>query len=295
MTMFSRLVFLLCASLFLRFPTSQTPRAYKIHDLERLQKTVLKDVVEIKSINNLQSSNFPADFEIEMKNISNKPIYYMHVAVFFSETSRLMGNPYGCKLVFGNKNLININNLPDPTDIPAKPGENFVLRGVGVKNIRKLFESNMDGSNVGVALSKIVIFFQMINFGDRTGYLGATPIPTAKKVSQNLPGSTNLGKTFLASTNIGNSCLVSTNLGKSSLVSTENTSNKRQLPCNCDHWRFAQTLPCVTGECNVDQATLDSEVPITCLCELHFSCTGCQSALIMDDCPKNQLPCPPAS
>jgi hypothetical protein len=184
-SLFSRLVFLLCAAVLVIAPVSQTPRTYKIHDLERLQKTVLKDVVEIKDTKNLQSINFPEDFEVEMKNISNKPIYYMFVAVVFSETPG--GTPYGFDLKFGNKNLINISNRPDPTDIPAKPGETFILKAVNAKYARKYFASRIDSSNIETALSKIVLVFQIINFGDGTGYLVATPVSATKKVSQTPP------------------------------------------------------------------------------------------------------------
>jgi hypothetical protein len=176
MTIFSRLLFLLCATTFLMSSVSQTPRTYKIHSLERLQ-TVLNEVVKVENIHKLQSSNFPQDFEIEMRNISKKPIYFMHVVVIFSETSRLGlgGPPVGFQVSFGNRKLINISNPPDPTDIPAKPGETFVLKPAAesVKGVRKYFENKVGSNNVENALSNVVLVFQTINFGDGTGYMGA--------------------------------------------------------------------------------------------------------------------------
>jgi hypothetical protein len=189
MTIFRRLVFLLCVTLFMLTPVSQTPRTYKIHDLENLQ-TVLNEVVKIENIDKLQSDIFPEDFEIEVRNISKKPIYFMHVVVIFSETSRLgLGSPpIGFTVSFGNnRKLISISNRPDPTDIPVKPGETFVLKPhpENVKSVRKYFEDRIGSDNVEDALSNIALSFQTINFGDGTGYLTGHAYP-AKKVSQNV-------------------------------------------------------------------------------------------------------------
>jgi hypothetical protein len=76
------------------------------------------------------------------------------------------------------------NNRPAPTDTPAKPGETFVLKpDVGsVKGVRRYLEDNVGSSNVETALNSVVLVFQVINFGDGTGYLGATPDKATRKV-----------------------------------------------------------------------------------------------------------------
>jgi hypothetical protein len=179
MTISSRLVFLLCVSLFTLTPVSQTPRTYKIHDLGNLQ-TVLNEVVKIENIDKLQSDKFPADFEIEMKNITKKPIYYMDIVVILRGTPLIGAIPTGFRMSFGNPKLINNENLPGPTDIPANPGETFVLKPhpENVKSVRQYLSNQFGDSNVEAALSNVVLIFQVINFGDGTGYLAGSAYPT---------------------------------------------------------------------------------------------------------------------
>jgi hypothetical protein len=186
MTTFSRLLFLLCGAVFLMGSVWQTPRTHKIYNFDKLQKTVLKEVVKIENMDKLQSSNFPQDFEIQMRNISKKPIYFMDVMVLLSETAKLGlgGSSFGFRVRFGNPKLTSINNRPDSTDTPAKPGETFVLKpdAANVKDLRSYFQSRIDSSNVDAALSNVTLIFQVINFGDGTGYLESEP-DKSKKVS----------------------------------------------------------------------------------------------------------------
>jgi hypothetical protein len=182
MTTFKRLVFVLCAVLFTLAPVSQTPRTYKIDSIEHLQ-TVLNEVVEIKNIDKLQSDKFPEDFEIEVKNISKKPIYFMDMWVTFRGTPLIGAIPIGFDVSFGNPKLKSNDNRPDPTDTPVKPGETFVLKPHPeiVKSVRQFLENTVGSNNVDSALSSVALSFQVINFGDGTGYLAGQAYPAKKR------------------------------------------------------------------------------------------------------------------
>src|SRR5436853_6178163 len=60
---------------------AQQERTYKIYE-----PNWPKGLLEIKQVNNLQSPSFPKDFEVEVKNISNKPIYAIFIGVIVPES-----------------------------------------------------------------------------------------------------------------------------------------------------------------------------------------------------------------
>ncbi len=181
MTMFSRALFLLCLSIFTLAPVSQTPRTYKIHDLENIQ-TVLKEVIEIQNIEKLQSDKFPEDFEIEVKNISKKPIYFVDIVVIFRGPALIGSIPIGFRVGFGDGKLIDIDNRPGPTDIPINPGETGILKPypANVNSVRKFLENRLGSDNVENALSSVALSFQVISFGDGTGYIAGQAYPSKK-------------------------------------------------------------------------------------------------------------------
>jgi hypothetical protein len=269
MTLFSRFLFLFCVGTFLLVPASQAPRKYKIYSPEKIQ-TGLKEVVEMKSIEKLQSRNFPEDFEIEMRNVSKKPIYFMHVMVIFSGTSGLGGgNPVGLQVSFGNnRKLVSISNRPSPSDIPAKPGETFVLKPENndAKNVRKFFEDRVGSSNVEKVMSDVILVFQTINFGDGTGYMGGEP-DSDQKVSQNTSSSNK------------------EDLRKSFLVSTKSTPYTKAQTCS--NWKITDESPveCVNPNCFVNQTGLSGPV-LRRLCSRCKPCDngGCCNDDFLGDC-----------
>jgi len=180
MTTVNLLMFLLFVSLFGQDPVSQNQRTYKINQPEAL-RTVLTEVIEIKKIENLQSDNFPQDFAIEVKNISKKPIYFIEIAAILPKAVP-GGMPIGFSLNYGNSpKLISFDNRPEPTDIPIAPGETGILKGtMGAQGTRKYLEKMMGSSNIETALSHVVLWFQIINFGDGTGYMVGSPYPRQK-------------------------------------------------------------------------------------------------------------------
>lgn len=149
---------------------------------EHTKFTALKacEVIEIKKVENLQSDNFPEDFALEVKNISQKPIYYFYIAAVLPMTGR-GGIPTGFDLLYGNRALISFDKMPEPTDIPIAPGETFILKAENAKNVRQYIENIWGSDYLETALSSVVLAFQVINFGDGTGYIIGDPYPAHKE------------------------------------------------------------------------------------------------------------------
>ena len=147
---------------------AQQERTCKVYETN-----VPKGVLEITKINNLQSSSFPQDFEIEVKNISSKPIYYIYIFANFSGSGAL---PYGLMLRYGRRELAGFE-LAEEKDVPLLPGKSVIL-GTDTpvrQNIMPRFKDN--DAEWARATSHVNVSFQYLHFGDGTGYMMSKPYP----------------------------------------------------------------------------------------------------------------------
>ncbi|HEX8999379.1 MAG TPA: hypothetical protein VGB07_05735 [Blastocatellia bacterium] len=145
-------------------------------------------VFEIKKVNNLQSASFPEDLEVEVKNISNKPIYFIYIAVTLPETG---APPLGFHLEYGRREISNselaqqrgdssLTVLPEEKDVPILPGESAFLR------VKPPFRQDMvprfkdNDAEYAWATRRAIMAFQRLSFGDGTGYVTSHPYPVRK-------------------------------------------------------------------------------------------------------------------
>lgn len=141
-----------------------------------------KGVFEIKKVNNLQSASFPQDFEVEVKNISNKPIYYIYINATLPETG---APPMGFHLCYGRRELANFQLaedrgapiLPEEGDIPILPGESALLLVTPPfrQDMVPRFKDN--DAEYAWATRRVSMAFQRLSFGDGTGYETSHPYP----------------------------------------------------------------------------------------------------------------------
>lgn len=143
-----------------------------------IEKFASSDVpLKIVRVDNLQSANFPSDLEIEVKNVSSKPIFYIRLGVFFPEVLGDNGNSSVITLRYGNPKLINIKNRPHPEDIPIRPGGSHVFKvpaeqADGFKKFVRTRNLPVD------KILSISLRIDTINFGDNTGFTsGGLPYP----------------------------------------------------------------------------------------------------------------------
>lgn len=89
-------------------------------------KVKLKAEKEAK-FKDLNNSDWVRDFELEVKNTSNKPIYFLELWLMLPETISENNNPIAFSLRFGRVDFIHFNTRPLATDIPIQPGETYTL------------------------------------------------------------------------------------------------------------------------------------------------------------------------
>src|SRR5215831_19381423 len=119
-------------------------------------------------IRNLDSDNFPYDLEIDVKNVSPKPIYFFRVNLLFpgvpgpsGGTGAILGFP----LYYGRLEMISLGERATPDDPPLEPGETLVLRSSeGYQQGLRIYRST--ASIQDSAFNDFTIDFQEVGFGD---------------------------------------------------------------------------------------------------------------------------------
>jgi hypothetical protein len=122
-----------------------------------------------KAFKDLKNEKWLRDFELEVTNTGDKPIYLLHLLLTLPEIIAPDGNKVGFLLHYGRSQLGNVETKAAPDDIPIKPGETHVFRLPDVKVISwerfKQREGRPDPK-------KLILKFQILSFGDGTGFVG---------------------------------------------------------------------------------------------------------------------------
>lgn len=116
-------------------------------------------------VRNVTSERWIFDLEIEVTNVSAKPIYYMDMFLFPVGFKSPQGYRIAYLLRYGRAKLINITEPVERDDIPIEPG---------AKHIFKISRSDAEGWEAvrgeRAEPQKLELQFQGINFGDGTGF-----------------------------------------------------------------------------------------------------------------------------
>lgn len=142
--------------------------------------------IKIK-IKNLNNERLLRDLEIEVTNKSDKPIYYLKLSIFFPGVIGPNGNQVGYPFRYGRLDLIDLTNRAKPEDVPLRPGETYVFKFSEQDWLG--WEAFASKRNLSKSEPKKVgIRFQVLNFGDGTGYVTTSglPIPKNKKQEQKI-------------------------------------------------------------------------------------------------------------
>jgi hypothetical protein len=149
-----------------------------------LENTIPKDLpfkIKIKkekeeSFKDLKNDNWLREFELELTNTGDKPIYFFYLTLVSDVT--LGGQPLVFPLTYGRAELGDIVTKASSDDIPIQPGEMYVLKvrsgtvGAWERSIR---EQRFPQA------TRLQAVFQELSFGDGTGYFGNHPYPPAGK------------------------------------------------------------------------------------------------------------------
>jgi len=156
---------------------TQSPAERKIDT-----RTFKKMPLAVKEVRNLQKQeDWFRDLEIEVQNISDKPIYFISLIIKFPDipaappTMRADGttpskSTTGFGLTYGTRRLIDVKNLATPDDVPLKPGETYVFK-IPDSRVKGLEHMKREMNLLPEATNKIDIEFDIISFGDGTGYV----------------------------------------------------------------------------------------------------------------------------
>jgi hypothetical protein len=158
-------------------------RVYQVREGNRLSK-----VIRIEEMVNINSPEFPKGFQIKIKNLTSKPIYHISINVHLPDTEPFRLGDIWFPLQFGRPKLLqNSLRLEDLTQADREqhpltsiePGKSALIGIEGgdetAEIVRKQIETEFGNDNS--ATKRLELTFQVINFGDGTGYIIGHPYP----------------------------------------------------------------------------------------------------------------------
>jgi hypothetical protein len=128
-----------------------------------------------ESFKDLQNEKWLREFELEVTNTGDKPIYFLYITMGTNvkvDNDQEMVYP----LVYGRPQLGDIVTKSTSDDIPINPGETQILRLGKVP----LWEQGVREKRWPQS-TKFTAEIQLLSFGDGTGYFGTKPYPPAER------------------------------------------------------------------------------------------------------------------
>jgi hypothetical protein len=142
-------------------------------------KIKIKNAEKVKDLGN---EDWARDFEIEVENRSDKPIYYMRLLLDLPDVRDEGGLQIRFPLRYGRIELVSYLAPLEPGDVPIKPGDSYTFRIAGPHREGWEMYAGRRGMPRG-APRKLRLIFGELNFGDGTGFhtRGGLPIDVNKK------------------------------------------------------------------------------------------------------------------
>ncbi len=148
------------------------------------ENTIPKDVpikVKIKkekekSFKDLKNEKWVREFELEVTNSGNKPIYFLFVDLI--SDVKIGGDRLVFSLTYGRVELGDIISKALPDDVPIKPGETYAFKIHSGQVLA--WEHSVRNGNHPEA-SRIQAKIEALSFGDGTGYFGNQPYPPSER------------------------------------------------------------------------------------------------------------------
>jgi hypothetical protein len=148
---------------------------------------------------NLELEPLYRNLEVKVTNTSNKPIYFLELLVILPDVEGTPQSVTAIPLRYGRTKLIDFKEPVTADDVPLRAGESYVFKMPEeyIGRLETLFtKENFNRSEI----KTIQIAFQLLNFGDQTGYstTGGLPIPNIRS-GTNKTGSCQEGGVISAS------------------------------------------------------------------------------------------------
>jgi hypothetical protein len=184
--------------------------------------------IEIRKVNNLQGEHFLRDLEIEIRNVSEKPIYYIRLCLSLPEV-KMNGKTSGFCLRYGRLDLVDLRELAGPDDKPLQPDESYIFKVPDP--IWQGYDLYFSQNNMSAADVHAVKFrLDTISFGDGTGYESGGAIYKSQKIKFIVPETSKPSGEY--------------RLNKISFIDVEPPDPPQISDCyvpghgNCDHFRI---------------------------------------------------------
>ena len=123
-----------------------------------------------KAFKDLKNDKWLRDFELEITNTGNKPIYFLSLNITLPEIQGPGGLNMGFPIHYGRSELGDIETKAEADDIPIKPGETYVY---SFAEIRVLNWARFRQRENKPDPKKLILSFQILSFGDGTGFVGS--------------------------------------------------------------------------------------------------------------------------
>ena len=161
--------------------TAQTERVFENAIPENAPFRIKIKKEKEKSFKDLKDEKWVREFELELTNTSDKPIYFIYIELI---TDVKIGNePLVFSLVYGRAELGDIITKAAPEDESIKPGETYVFK-IHPGQV-PAWEKSLDEKSHPDA-TRIKAMIQMLSFGDGTGYFINKPYTRADKKQSSL-------------------------------------------------------------------------------------------------------------
>jgi hypothetical protein len=133
-----------------------------------------------RSFKDLKNGNWLRDFELQVTNTSDKPIYFLELWLMLPDTKTENDRQLAFPLRYGRADFIDFDTRPVAGDIPIQPRETYVFTIPEAKQQAwqqfKLRRNEPDPR-------KVEIHFVQLSFGDGSGFSGEDPYPYKREQS----------------------------------------------------------------------------------------------------------------
>jgi len=231
--------------------------------------------VRVREVRNLHSETWPNDLGIEVENVSNKPIYFINAVLEFPDDPVPNGTS-GIILKYGNPDNMDIERIAKPEDEHLDPGKKVILIVSDIYKKGLLRKQKDTPQN----LKKFDFWFEIISFGDGTGFEGSQFLDLRKKKAAEARPS----KKGRAS-----------RTGRAEKTASVQTESVKTLGAQKNHASVAVSGSCGAGSCdqykivsgqfgcgcvqngqfiNTDFAVVDTTRPCKRYKNVFFDCSG---------------------
>ena len=121
-----------------------------------------------KSFADMKNAKWVREFELEVTNTGDRPIYFLHLLLKLPDTI-VGGNPLVFTFFYGRNELGSFANTAEENDIPIDPGETHVFT-IHPSQVRAWeYSVEKEGREQPRNVELILV---ILNFGDHTGFVG---------------------------------------------------------------------------------------------------------------------------